>query len=259
MRKTAKPLRPGRSVSSERLAKPAANVEIKHPAHGNYILGALPSKEFDRLTPKLKPVKLELNETLYRPEERVEHVYFLTSGIVSLLTVLEDGTSIEIALLGSDGMVGVSAMMGVPQTTTEALVQHAGEAFKMPVSDLLAEFNKGGVLRDFLLRYTYSLFAMISQNAACNQLHTVEKRLARWLLLTHDRVDGDQFVFTQDFMSRMLGVRRAGVSVAANTLRQRGLINYSRGKITILDRASLEDAACECYRAVKAATDGFLR
>jgi CRP-like cAMP-binding protein len=141
--------------------------------------------------------------------------------------------------------------------TNEALVQASGHALRMRSEDLQAKFNNDGMLRDLLMHYIHLLLSMVSQNAACNRIHTLEERLARWLLLTHDRVDQNEFVFTQEFMSHMLGVRRAGVSVAANTLRQAGLIDYQRGVITVLNRQGLEDASCECYRTIEAQADGF--
>jgi CRP-like cAMP-binding protein len=226
-------------------------------ARRNKILAALTAGEFARLLPELEVVQLKLNDVLYLPGERIKHVYFLTDGIISLLTILEDGTTIEAAVVGSEGMVGLSVIMGVEKANNEALVQAEGMALRMAAKDLRARFSKESALRDSLMSYIHVLLTMLSQNAACNRMHTVEERLARWLLLTHDRVGKNEFVFTQEFMSHMLGVRRAGVSVAANTLRKAGLIDYQRGEITVLNRLGLEDASCECYRTIEAMSDGF--
>jgi CRP-like cAMP-binding protein len=238
-------------------AEPGPQNDLKEAARRNKILAALPANEFDRLVGTLEPIQLKLHEVLYLPGERIKHVYFLTGGIISLLTILEDGTTIEAAVVGSEGIVGLSVIMGVEKATNEALVQAKGLALRMPAEDLRARFNKESALRDSLMSYIHVLLTMLSQNAACNRMHTVEERLARWLLLTHDRVGENEFVFTQEFMSHMLGVRRAGVSVAANTLRRAGLIDYQRGEITVLNRPGLEDASCECYRTIEALSDGF--
>lgn len=244
-------------MSSRRKADNASKTDLKKSARMNKILAALPAGEFDRLIPKMKAVQLNLHDVLYLPAERIDYVYFLTDGIVSLLTILEDGTTIEAAVVGSEGMVGLSAIMGAEKATNEALVQASGHALRMRAEDLRVRFNKERGLRDWLMRYIHVLLTMVSQNAACNQMHTVEERLARWLLLTHDRVGKNDFEFTQEFMSHMLAVRRAGVSVAANTLRRAGLIDYQRGGITVLNRPGLEDASCECYRTIEAQSDGF--
>jgi CRP-like cAMP-binding protein len=232
-------------------------INVGVAARKNTILAALTGSEFDLLVSKLDPIQLKLNEVLYLPGERIKHVYFLTDGIISLLTILEDGTTIEAAVVGSEGMIGLSVIMGVEKATNEALVQAEGLALRMQADDLRAAFSKESALRDSLMNYIHLLLTMLSQNAACNRMHTVEERLARWLLLTHDRVGKNDFVFTQEFMSHMLGVRRAGVSVAANTLRRAGLIDYQRGEITVLNRPGLEDASCECYRTIEALGDGF--
>jgi len=251
------PLKVSRVPPATTGANRVRKIDRKQLARMNKILGALPAGQFNRLLPKMQAIQLNLNEVLFRPGERIEYVYFLSQGIVSLLTILEDGTTIESAVVGSEGMVGISVIMGVDQTTNEALVQASGHALRMRAEDLRISFNRDRKLRDLLLRYTYLLFSMVAQNAACNQMHTVEERLARWLLLTHDRVGRNDFEFTQKFMSHMLAVRRAGVSVAANRLRRAGLIDYQRGEITVLDRPGLEGASCECYRTIEAQANGF--
>ena len=219
-------------------------------ASANKILSALPSAEYEQIAPMLRPVPLKLGETLYHPEEVIHHVYFVTEGVISLLATLESGATVEAGVIGPEGMLGIPVILGVASTPNLALVQSKGSAMRMSAPDIIKEFRKGGMLRDLLLRFTQMLFTQVAQTAACNRLHTVDQRLARWLLMTHDRVHGDSFVLTQDFLSRMLGVRRAGVSVAASMLKQHGLIDYERGTVTIVDREGLEKFACECYRLV---------
>jgi CRP-like cAMP-binding protein len=225
----------------------------------NTILRALPTSEYDQMAAKLRPVRLTLGQTIYQPEDKIDHVYFVTEGVVSLLATLENGATVEAGVIGPEGMVGLPIILGVKSTPNLALVQATGSALRMKAADIIVEFRKDGVLRDLLLRFTHTLFTQVAQTAACNRLHTVDQRLARWLLLTHDRVGGASFVLTQDFLSRMLGVRRAGVSVAASMLKQQQLIDYERGTITIIDRKGLELASCECYQIVKAEYDRYLK
>jgi CRP-like cAMP-binding protein len=224
----------------------------------NKILAALSPEEFEPLAAKLKSVPLLLGEILYLPDQKIEYVYFVNSGVVSLLSALENGATVEAGVIGSEGMAGISVILGADSTPNQALIQGAGEAWRIPSKDIRTEFGKGGKLRDLILRYTHTLFTQVAQTAACNRLHSIEQRLARWLLLTQDRVDRNDFVLTQDFLSRMLGVRRAGVSVAANTLRQAGLLDYHRGTMTILNRQGLEEYSCECYAIVKDEYDRHL-
>jgi len=219
---------------------------------GNKILSALSDEEFERLQPKLREISIPMGEVVYMPEERIEEVYFINRGIISWLAALEDGNTVEAGVIGPEGVAGISVALGATSTPNEGLAQSPVEALKIRAEDLVIEFRKGGKLHDLLLRFVHTIFVQVTQTAACNRLHTLDQRLARWLLLTHDRLDGDQFILTQDFVSRMLGVRRAGVSVAANALRQNGLIDYHRGDFKILNHRALEDAACECYHIVKA-------
>ena len=228
------------------------------PQTANKILAALPPKEFEPLAAKLRPVRLKLGETIYLPEQKIDYVYFIDSGVISLLATLEDGASVEAGVIGPEGMAGISVILGADSTPNQALVQAEGQAQRMSSADVRTEFRNGGQLRNLLLRYTHTLFSQVAQTAACNRLHSIEQRLARWLLLTQDRVGRDEFVLTQDFLSRMLGVRRAGVSVAASTLKQAGLIDYRRGTITVMDRKGLENYSCECYRIVKNEYDRYL-
>jgi len=224
----------------------------------NRILAALPPEEFEPLAAKLRPVPLVLGEVLYMPEQKIEYVYFVDSGVVSLLASLENGATVEAGLIGLEGMAGISVILGADSTPNQALIQAEGHALRISSKDIQTEFRKGGKLCDLLLRYTHTLFTQVAQTAACNRLHSIEQRLARWLLLTQDRVGRNDFVLTQDFLSRMLGVRRAGVSVAANTLRQAGLIDYHRGTMIILNRTRLENYSCECYGIVRAEYDRHL-
>lgn len=224
----------------------------------NKILAALPPEEFEPLRPKLKLFRLELGTTLYRPEQKIEHVYFVTRGVVSVLAALENGATVEAGVIGPEGLAGMAALLGADSTPNQALIQAEGHALRISTRDIRVEFRKGGKLRDSILRYMHTLFTQVAQTAACNRLHSIEQRLSRWLLLTQDRVSSDEFVLTQDFLSRMLGVRRAGVSVAANTLRQAGLIDYRRGTMVVLDREGLEKYACECYRIVRDEYDRYL-
>ena len=224
----------------------------------NKILAALPPGEFKQFEARLRPVRLELGKTLYLPEQKIEYVYFVNSGVVSLLAALENGSTVEAGVIGPEGMAGIPVVLGADATPNQALIQSEGEALRMSSRDVRTEFRNGGKLRDLLLQYTHTLFTQVAQTAACNRLHSIEQRLARWLLLTQDRVGHDEFVLTQDFLSRMLGVRRAGVSVAASTLKQAGLIDYKRGIIFVLDRPGLENYSCECYRIVKDEYDRYL-
>lgn len=242
---------PGNRVSSGIAGADAAG--DGNSARANQILAAL--SNLDQFATKLRPVRLELGEILYKPEQPIEHVYFPTSGVISLLAAFEDGTTVEAGVIGSEGVLGTSVVLGAEITPHQALVQANGHALKMGVRDLRAEIQKDGLMLDLLLLYTQALFIQVAQTAACNRAHTLEQRLARWLLLTHDRVRKDEFELTQEFLSRMLGVRRAGVSVAANTLREMRAIDYRRGNVIVLDRKGLERASCECYQVVRAEYD----
>ncbi|HEY3024578.1 MAG TPA: Crp/Fnr family transcriptional regulator [Pyrinomonadaceae bacterium] len=231
--------------------KNSNNRSLAGDSKANKILRAVPQAEFDRIDSKLHPVALKYGKTVYLPEQEIEHVYFVTEGVVSLLASLEAGATVEAGVIGSEGIVGFPVVLGANSTPHQALVQGAGTAMKMPANELKVEFKRGGMLHDLILQYTNKLFIQVAQTAACNRVHKVEERLARWLLLMHDRTQGDEFTLTQEFISRMLGVRRAGVSVAASGLRKERLIDYRRGVVTILNRKGLEGAACECYRTAK--------
>ena len=224
----------------------------------NKILAALPDKEYQRLLPRLTPVSLSLGETLYEMEGSIRHVYFPSSSVVSLVTHMEEGTSVEVGLIGVEGMVGLSVVMGDDVSQNHAVVQIADGAMRMEASVLREEMGRGGRLHSLLLLYMLAAHKQTSQTAACNRSHNVGGRLARWLLMCHDRVEGDELKLTQEFIAQMLGTRRSGVSEAAILLQAAGLIRYSRGHITILDRERLKEFACECYEVVRVEFDRLL-
>ncbi len=228
-------------------------------ARSNAILNTLSESQLAQLLPKLKTVELELGHVLYKPEQTIDYVYFPTAGIISLLALFEDGDTVEAGVIGAEGMLGTPVVLGAETTPHQALVQASGQAMRMTVHDLNGEVGRDGSLLKSMLRYTNAMFIQVAQTAACNRLHTIEQRLARWLLLTHDRVQRDEVSLTQEFLSRMLGVRRAGVSVAANNLKQSGAIDYRRGNVIVVDRQRLEQTSCECYEAVKQEYDRNLK
>ena len=217
----------------------------------NRILAALPAEDFQRLSPHLEPIELHLGQILYEAGSKIEYVYFPLNSMVSLISQLSDGSSIEIGVAGYEGMVGIYAVLGVDRTPHEGLVQVPGGAVRVKTSVIVEEFKRVGALQPALLRYLQMLLLQTSQIAACNRLHTISERLARWLLMSQDRCRCDDLPFTQDFIALMLGTRRAGVTEAAILLQAEEYITYRRGHIKILDRAGMEDYACECYRIVK--------
>lgn len=224
----------------------------------NRLLAALPKKEYERLLPDLERVSLPFGEVLYETGDVIRHVYFPDNSIISLLTAVEDRATLEVGLVGNEGMAGISVFMGINTSRNQAVVQGAGTSMKIKAAALRKESNQFGALHHLLQRYTHLLLVQISQSAACNRFHTVNARLARWMLMTHDRIESDEFRLTQEFMSKMLGVRREGVTVAAGALQKNKLISYSRGRVRILDRAGLEAASCKCYSIIKNESDGFL-
>jgi CRP-like cAMP-binding protein len=222
-----------------------------HSPSQNHLLAALPTAEFEVLLPHLEPVALPLGEMLYEPDRALQHAYFPTTAIVSLLHVMESGASAESAGVGNEGMVGVSLFMGGETTTSSAVVQTAGQAYRLERRWLKQEFDRAGLMQRLLLRYTQALMTQMSQTAACNRHHSVEQQLCRWLLLTQDRVAQRELVITQELIAGMLGVRREGVTEAAGNLQRAGFISYRRGHISVLDRSGLETRSCECYALVK--------
>jgi CRP-like cAMP-binding protein len=224
----------------------------------NRLLAALPRKVYNRLVAHLETVTLPFAEVLYEPGDAIRYVYFPNDSIVSLLSTVEDRSTLEIGIIGNEGMVGISVLLGVKTSPNRALVQGEGSAMRMKAATLRKEVNGDGFLQKLLHRHTHALMTQIAQSAACNRFHQVEARLARWLLMMHDRIGQDEFRLTQQFLSDMLGVRREGVTYAARSLQSNRLITYSRGHITILNRAGLEAAACKCYSIIKAEYDSFL-
>jgi len=243
----AQPIRPPTPSSNGNGAGPGARGE----AIENSLLAAVPRKEYRRLAAGLEAVSLTFGEVLYEPGEAIRHVYFPNKSLISLLTLADGHLALEVGLIGREGMVGIPLVLGHTVSSVRALVQGSGMAMRMGAARFRKEFRLSLPLQREVYRYTHSLMAQISQTAACNRFHVVETRLARWLLMTHDRVKSDEFRMTHEFLSHMLGVRRVGVTKAAHALQQRKLISYHRGDITVLDRAGLEAAACECYEVVK--------
>jgi CRP-like cAMP-binding protein len=224
----------------------------------NQLLAALPDAEWQRWQPHLEPVTLTLGQVLYEAGDTLGYVYFPTSAIVSLLYVMEDGASAEIAVVGLEGVVGVSLFMGGLSTPSRAVVQSAGQGFRLRAQIMKDEFNRAGPVLHLLLRYTQALITQMSQTAVCNRHHSLDQQLCRWLLLSLDRLRGNELVMTQELIANMLGVRREGVTEGALKLQKAGLIRYVRGHITVLDRAGLEACTCECYGVVKKEYDRLL-
>lgn len=224
----------------------------------NHLLAALPAADLDRLRPHLKWMPLALGEVLYESGSRQAHVYFPTDAIVSLLYMMADGASAEIAVVGYEGIIGVSLFMGGETTPSRAVVQSAGHAYRLQGKLLKEEFTRGGAMQHLLLRYTQALLTQMAQTAVCNRHHSLDQQLCRWLLLSLDRLVGNELAMTQELIANMLGVRREGVTEAAGKLQSAGLIKYSRGHITVLDREGLEARTCECYGVVKKEFDRLL-
>ena len=224
----------------------------------NRLLGVMPDADYNALAVALERVPMPLGEAVYESGGPQSYVYFPTSSIVSLLYVLADGATAEIAVTGNDGLVGIALFMGGETTPSRAVVQSAGHGYRLRASVLKKEFERGGALQHLLLRYTQALITQMAQTAVCNRHHSVDQQLCRWLLLTLDRLPGNELVMTQELIANMLGVRREGVTEAAGKLQEAGLIEYSRGKITVVDRKKLEKRVCECYAVVKKEYDRLL-
>jgi CRP-like cAMP-binding protein len=229
-----------------------------HSPKQNYLLAALPEAEYARLQPELEFTPMPLGWALYESGGRLSYMYFPTTSIVSLLYVMESGASAEIAVTGNEGLVGISLFMGGESTPSRAVVQSAGSGFRLGASVLKREFALGGNLQHLALRYTQALITQMAQTAVCNRHHALDQQLCRWLLLSLDRLQGDELLMTQELIANMLGVRREGVTEAAGKLQAEGLIHYSRGRIKVLDRAKLEKRVCECYAVVKKEFDRLL-
>lgn len=224
----------------------------------NQLLATLSTEKYQRLIPYLKLVELPLRQVLYEPGERIEYVYFPTDAMISLVSIMQDGSMVEVALIGKEGMVGIPVILGGNSTITQTVVQIAGSALRMEANVFKDEFDRGGEFQCLLLSYVQTLFTQVSQSTACNRLHSVEERLARWLLTVQDCLQTSDFPMTQEYIAQMLGSRRSGVTVAAGMLRQAGIISYHRGQIKILNQEDLENTACECYGIIKAEASRLL-
>ena len=221
------------------------------PRSSNHLLAALPTDVYQRLQPALELVTLAHLQPLYQVGCPIDHVYFPEQALISLVFKGKDGATMDVGMVGQEGMAGLPVLLGGMSHSHQALVQVAGKAWRLPAAPLRTEFNRGSVLHDLLLRYTQAMLTQAAQNGVCNRFHPTEARLARWLLLTADGLGADTFRLTHEVISIMLGVRRAGVTVAAGVLSQAGWVSYSRGRLTLVDRAGLEDFACECYGVVR--------
>ncbi|MBU2255804.1 MAG: Crp/Fnr family transcriptional regulator [Gammaproteobacteria bacterium] len=227
------------------------------PQH-NHLLATLPDEVLERLLPHLELVDMPLGMVLYESGDTLRHVYFPTDSIVSLLYVMESGASAEISVVGNDGVIGVALFMGGESTTSRAIVQSAGSAYRVLGKRFKEEFNRHGEMLHLMLRYSQALITQMAQTAVCNRHHSIDQQLCRWLLLSLDRLSGSELAMTQELIANMLGVRREGVTEAAGKLHRLGVIDYSRGLITVLDREKLERLSCECYAVVKRETDRLL-
>lgn len=239
-------------------ASASATATTSRATRGNQLLDALPEAEWQRWQPQLELVDLPLGLVLYESGGKMSHVYFPTNAIVSLLFVLENGASAEIAVVGHEGIVGISIFMGGGSTPSRAVVQSAGKGFRMRADAMKDEFGRSGPVMHLLLRYTQALITQMTQTAVCNRHHSLDQQLCRWLLLSLDRLPGNDLVMTQELIANMLGVRREGVTEAALNLQKAGLISYARGHIKALDRPGLEQRTCECYQVVKTEYDRLL-
>jgi CRP-like cAMP-binding protein len=230
----------------------------RSPALANHLLAALPREDFEAFAPRLERVRMKLGQSLYESGTALQHVYFPVSGIVSLLYVTRTGASAELAVTGCEGLVGISLFMGGESTPNRAVVQSACDAYRLSAVYLKEQFALGGSVHLQLLKFTQALITQISQTAVCNRHHSVEQQLCRWLLLSLDRLPGNEITMTQELIANMLGVRRQGVTAAARDLESDGLIRYKRGAITVLDRPGLEARSCECYGVVRREYDRLL-
>jgi len=233
--------------------------QISPNSVGNRLIAALPREEYKRLRPHLEAVSLSFKQHLYEPNEPIKYVYFPNSGVVSVISVMEDGGTVEVATVGNEGMVGIPVLLGTDRVLAETFVQVPGDGWRMKVDVFKRLITPGSPTHNLLLRYTQALMSQLSQSVACNRLHSVEERCCRWLLQTRDRVESDEFPITQEFLSQMLGVRRASVSEVAAILQKAGLICYHRGKMAILNRKGLEAGSCECYQVIKQEYTRLLR
>jgi len=224
----------------------------------NQLLAGLSDVEFGRLCSRAELVHLEKSKILYTAGDNVKYIYFPNNGMISLLSATETGATIEVAMVGSEGVVGIPVVLKINKMPYEAMIQITTDAVKIRAEALKEEFDRGGRLQELMLRYTHVLLTQVSQSAICNRFHTVEKRLCRWLLIAHDRVKTNTLDLTQEIIAHMLGTPRTGVTMAAVSLQRAGMISYSRGKIEILDRPKMESMACECYRIIKGEVETYI-
>lgn len=224
----------------------------------NRLLAALPKKEYERLLPLMEAVPMDLKHILYQPNERIKYVYFPINGAVSLLAIMKDGTGAEVGIVGNEGMVGLPVFLKAERTVGQAISQIPGHGLKMKAELFKSEVTASSPLYDMLQRYTQALLDQVAQTSGCNRLHSIEQRFCRWMLMCQDRMGSDQFPLTQEFLAQMLGVRRAGVSEIASVIQKAGLIQYNRGKITVLNQQRLEASSCECYAVIKQQFDRLL-
>jgi CRP-like cAMP-binding protein len=228
---------------------PAATSSRNHYKNG--ILASLPKAEIARLAPHLSPLTLEIGTTLLGPDEHITHAYFLESGLASVVVAMADGNTVETGITGNDGVVGIPVLLGTKSMPTRTFIQIAGAGYRIPAQRLFEAYERPGMLRKQINRYFQAHLAQTAQTAACNRLHDIEERLARWLLICHDRMESDTFYLTHEFLGHMLGTPRTTVTLAAGLLHKAGLVDYSRGKVRICDRRGLEKAACECYQTIR--------
>ncbi|MDZ8224965.1 Crp/Fnr family transcriptional regulator [Nostoc sp. ChiVER01] len=217
----------------------------------NKLLAALPTSDYERLVPHLKLVSFPTRQVIYEPGEPITQVYFPQNAVISIITTMKDGSTVEVGIVSNEGMVGIPVILGGNTTTTKAFVQIGGAGMQVDADVIRTEFNQGGAIQKLLLRYVRVIYTELTQSCACNRLHTLEERLARWLLTVSDRLESEEFPLTQEFIAQMLGVRRSGVTVAASSLSRAGMIRYQRGQINILNREDLEATSCECYRVIE--------
>lgn len=236
-------------------AAPSSGVAAAHLAEPNRVLRSLPLDEYERLLPLLRPVRLRLRHVLVEPDTPIDDVYFVREGVCSTLATEQEGGEIEVCTTGCEGFVGVPVALGTGTMTNRVMVQVEGDAWRIPAAELRRVLDERPAVRAACLRFVQCLVDQVSQAVACNRLHTLEERCARWLLMTHDRVQGDVFDLTHEFLAQMLGVRRAGVTVAMGVLQRAGMVQYTRGRVTVRDRALLEEASCGCYRIARASLD----
>ena len=234
------------------------SIPEKNGALKNHLLAALPKAEFVRLEPHLESVSLPLGKVIYESGDKMTHVYFPTTAIISMLYIMKNGGTAEIGIAGNNGLIGSALFMGSESTSSRAVVQSTGDGVRIKAKALQTEFDRGGLFQKLLLRYTQTLMTQIAQTAVCNRLHNVDQQLCRWLLINHDQLETNKLVMTQELIANMLGVRREGVTFAAKKLQEKGVIKYVRGTITMLDRKGLEAAACECYQIVMDEYDRLL-